>query len=340
MKGASIMSMYLFDEYPIIANKTLAKEIGLNEALVLQQINYWIEINKKTGKNFYDGKYWVYNSMKNWQENDFDYMSFSTIKRTFSNLEKEGYILSSNYNSDPRDQTKWYSINEKRLEELYDEIEKRKRENEEKVLENKHFEVVDNALAQNEPMEQLKMNQCSDSNWTNALAQNAPMQWGKMNQPLPKNTTKTTTNNNIYNNTSLPSNVYDGNQEKYSSKFVVGGMDDYVNALDSLRKQTDYFDVNEWKQKDYDEILKILADIMILNDDEKISINQRKIPTILFKERIRGLNSNHIEYISNLITNSQNKIHNIRSYILTAAYNAISTMDAYYTEKVNYELKT
>lgn len=40
------MSMYLFDEHPIIANKTLAREIGLNEALILQQINYWIEIKK------------------------------------------------------------------------------------------------------------------------------------------------------------------------------------------------------------------------------------------------------------------------------------------------------
>ncbi len=40
------MSMYLFDEQPIVANKTLAREIGLNEALILQQINYWIEINK------------------------------------------------------------------------------------------------------------------------------------------------------------------------------------------------------------------------------------------------------------------------------------------------------
>lgn len=37
------MSMYLFDEQPILANKALARELGLNEALVLQQINYWIE---------------------------------------------------------------------------------------------------------------------------------------------------------------------------------------------------------------------------------------------------------------------------------------------------------
>ena len=72
------MSMYLFDEQPIIANKTLAREIGLNEALILQQINYWIEINKKSGNNYYDGRYWTYNSIRAWQEKDFDYMSFDT----------------------------------------------------------------------------------------------------------------------------------------------------------------------------------------------------------------------------------------------------------------------
>ena len=43
------MSMYLFDEQPILANKTLAREIGLNEALVLQLINCWIKINKRSG---------------------------------------------------------------------------------------------------------------------------------------------------------------------------------------------------------------------------------------------------------------------------------------------------
>lgn len=49
------MSMYLFDEQPILANKTLAREIGLNEALVLQLINCWIKINKRSGNNYFEG---------------------------------------------------------------------------------------------------------------------------------------------------------------------------------------------------------------------------------------------------------------------------------------------
>jgi hypothetical protein len=49
--------MYLFDEQLIIANKALARVLELNGDLVLQQINYWIEINKKSGKNYHDEKY-------------------------------------------------------------------------------------------------------------------------------------------------------------------------------------------------------------------------------------------------------------------------------------------
>ncbi|WP_322962495.1 conjugal transfer protein [Mycoplasmopsis cynos] len=116
------MRRYLFDEHTIIANKTLAKEIGLNEALILQQINYWIEINKKTGKNFYEGRYWAYNSIRSWRENDFDYMSLDTVKRTFAKLEKQGYLISGNFNKDSRDKTKWYTIDEEKLFELYEKI--------------------------------------------------------------------------------------------------------------------------------------------------------------------------------------------------------------------------
>ena len=90
------MSMYLFDEQPIIANKTLTREIGLNEALILQQINYWIEINKKSGNNYYDGRYWTYNSIRAWQENDFDYMSLDTVKKQRSS-HKTATLKKSNF---------------------------------------------------------------------------------------------------------------------------------------------------------------------------------------------------------------------------------------------------
>ena len=105
-KGGNDVSIYLFDEQPIVANKALARALGLNEALVLQQINYWIEINKKSDKNYHDGKYWTYNSIMVWQENDFDYVSVDIVKRASAKLEKAGYLLIGNYSKDPGDKTK------------------------------------------------------------------------------------------------------------------------------------------------------------------------------------------------------------------------------------------
>ncbi len=42
----------LFSLHPLVVDKDLARILGLNEALILQQVNYWIEINKKKKEIF------------------------------------------------------------------------------------------------------------------------------------------------------------------------------------------------------------------------------------------------------------------------------------------------
>lgn len=111
--------MFLFDETPIFSNPILARDIGLDEALVLQQLNYWIEVNRKTGKNYHEGRYWIYNSIRGWKEENFDYMSLDTVKRILPRLEKAGYLLTGNFNEDTRDKTKWYATNDEQLEALF-----------------------------------------------------------------------------------------------------------------------------------------------------------------------------------------------------------------------------
>ena len=46
-----------FKSNVLVINPDLAKMIGLNEAIVLNQIYYWISVNKKQNRNFHDGKY-------------------------------------------------------------------------------------------------------------------------------------------------------------------------------------------------------------------------------------------------------------------------------------------
>ena len=341
------MSMYLFDEQPILANKTLAREIGLNEALVLQQINYWIEINKRSGNNYFEGRYWTYNSIRAWHENDFDYMSIDTVKRTFSKLEKMGYLIVGNFNKDPRDKTKWYSINDKKLEELYYEMREKKLNQEREIREEATHNAMPNALVQNAPMEKGKMHQCKNADCTNALDENAPMQYSNMPQPLPKITTKNSTEitSDISSKTSFHPPIYELDKDPIRDGMVDGNKKtkSYQSCLEELRESCGYNDHysvgNISIAESFDEIIKVLADVMVLDESDTVTINQVKLPAYIVQERFRELNQFHMEYLVDTIKNNASKIRNVRAFILTAAYNAPSDMDAHYTALVNYEMK-
>lgn len=108
----------LFNEQPVVINRKLAKCLGLKEAVVFQQIHYWLELNKRTKNNFRENKYWTYNSIKAWHENEFDFLSLRTVERTLQKLEKDGLLESKTFNKMAGDKTKWYTINYDKLLEV------------------------------------------------------------------------------------------------------------------------------------------------------------------------------------------------------------------------------
>ncbi|MEM5397897.1 replication protein [Staphylococcus gallinarum] len=107
------MSKLLIDDYPIQVLPKLAEEIGLNEAIVLQQMHYWLN----TSKHQHNGKKWIYNSYTSWHE-QFKFWSERTIKRIIYNLEGQDLLLTGNYNKYAFDRTKWYTINYEKLNNI------------------------------------------------------------------------------------------------------------------------------------------------------------------------------------------------------------------------------
>ena len=100
------MSKLIINERPLLIPPTLAEKVGLNEAIVLQQVHFWLTVSDKEK----DGKRWVYNTYDDWQR-QFPFWSRSTIIRIFNRLEDAGYVESANYNTLTIDRTKWYTIN-------------------------------------------------------------------------------------------------------------------------------------------------------------------------------------------------------------------------------------
>jgi len=98
-------SKLLIDDHPLQVLPDLAVAVGLNEAIVLQQLHYWI----RRSTNIIEGHHWVYNTYEEWQA-QFPFWSVSTIQRIFTSLEKGGVLIAQKHNIQNWDQRKWYRI--------------------------------------------------------------------------------------------------------------------------------------------------------------------------------------------------------------------------------------
>ena len=116
-------SRLLFNEEPITINRLAARVLGLNEAIVIQQIHYWLEINRKAKINQYDDRTWTYNTYEKWQNENFDFWSIPTLKRIFKSLFDKEILLKANYNVKKYDKTLWVSLNYDKLDEILDKYE-------------------------------------------------------------------------------------------------------------------------------------------------------------------------------------------------------------------------
>ena len=90
----------------------IAKKYGIAEAIILNHFEYWIEKNKANEKNFFEGTYWTYNSVKAFKE-IFPYLTEKKIAYALANLKREGLIKTGNFNENKYDRTLWYAITEK-----------------------------------------------------------------------------------------------------------------------------------------------------------------------------------------------------------------------------------
>ena len=96
----------LIAEQPLQLQPKLAVKVGLNEAILVQQIHYWLQRSKHT----HDGQKWIYNTHESWLE-QFPFWSKATLKRVITSLKSQGLINTGNFNRMKMDRTVWYTIN-------------------------------------------------------------------------------------------------------------------------------------------------------------------------------------------------------------------------------------
>jgi len=95
-------------------NIGIASDCGIEAAVLLNNIIFWCEKNRANEENYFDGRYWTYNTISAWQEL-FKYMKPKTVRSSLEKLRETGYVITGNFNKKGYDRTLWYAPTGKAL---------------------------------------------------------------------------------------------------------------------------------------------------------------------------------------------------------------------------------
>jgi hypothetical protein len=87
----------------------LAVQYGVEEAVFIQNLRFWIQRNEANEHNFHKGKYWVFNSQRAWLRL-FPYWTRRQLRRIVDKLREIGALEVDCFNESPYDRTAWYTL--------------------------------------------------------------------------------------------------------------------------------------------------------------------------------------------------------------------------------------
>ena len=116
------------------------------------------------------------------------------------------------------------------------------------------------------------------------------------------------------------------------------GEDEIDEIREEVKDQLDYeYACKEFGKDKIDGIVDIMVEVLL--SVGTVNIGRNQLPAEQVKNVFRKINMDHLEYIFDCIeeTSREKKIRNMKSYLMTALYNAPMTMDVYYDSDYNYD---
>ena len=176
----------------------------------------------------------------------------------------------------------------------------------------------------------------NSENQTSRGGQNGLQEVGN-SVPIYTNYNQTDQNYTDMNNIN-PINQSESEQKKTDS---LDGMED-VNAYIELIKENIEYEHHmkyaDWQDKAlYEELFEVICEIVCVKRTT-VKVAGEDYPYELVKSKFLKLDSGHLEYVMGCMKNTTTKIANIKSYMVTALYNAPSTINHYYQQEVQHDM--
>jgi len=278
-------------------NLSLLPTLGqgkINEALVLQQVDYWCTINKNKNEYYLDGSYWMFSSVKQMLERDFPLcFSLDTLKRALNNLEEANFLITKKYKNGKLYRVNYNKISFNRNLKLDKNITKNESDNlKSRLVQN--APTSKNGVSAKCPNGECKMPQPVSAKCPNQLVQNAP-------------TIKEINKDYIY----INYNNFIKNKDLSKNK-------------DTADKDNLYIQTNSYLF--YFDKLKKDVELAIKEAGKKAAgsytINGFKVSVSVVQEVLKDVTETQINYCVEQILKSK-QITNFENYVIASLYNSV-----------------
>lgn len=289
-------------------NLSLLETLGqgkVNEALVLQQVDYWCTINKRNDEYYIDGAYWTFSSINMMLKRDFPLcFSYDTLKRVLTNLEEGNFLITKKYKNG-----KLYRVN-------YNKISFNKNLKSDKNITKNESDNQKSRLVQNAPTQNVKLVQNAPTEKLEVSAK-YPNGYGKMPQPVSADcpnqlvqnapTIKEINKDYIY----INYNNFIKNKRLSNNK----GLTDKDNLYNQTNNDLIYFD----KLKKDVELAISQANLKTIGD---YNINGVSVDVMKVQDVLKDVTETQINYCVQQILKSK-QITNFENYVIASLYNSV-----------------
>ena len=136
-------------------------------------------------------------------------------------------------------------------------------------------------------------------------------------------------------------------EESYINPIIQSGsekndvIDDVQKCIELIKENISYnhhMKYDSYGEKElYDELFQVICEVVCVRRPT-IRVAGEEYPYELVKLRFLKLESSHLEYVIECMKNTATKITNIRAYMITALYNATTTINHFYQQEVNHDM--
>ena len=130
-------------------------------------------------------------------------------------------------------------------------------------------------------------------------------------------------------------------QSDSRKKDTMDVMDDVQTYIELIKENISYDHHMQYdgygKRELYDELFQVICEVVCVKRPT-IRVAGEEYPYELVKSRFLKLESSHLEYVIGCMQNTTTKITNIKAYMVTALYNAPTTISHFYQQEVQHDM--